>query len=133
MGKTIAWIEDDYDVIHPVVFPLEKAGYQIVNFHNTKDALDRLEQIRQTDLILLDLLLPPGADGRDFGDYPGIQFFRELREVHQVRTPVIVFSVLSQSHILEELKKLGAADIIRKPVRPSELKERVERVLESYR
>ena len=133
MPKTIAWVEDDYDVIKPVVYPLEKAGYRIINFLNTNEALGNLEQLQLADLILLDLLLPPGSNGRDFGDYPGIRFFRELREVHQVKTPIVVFSVLSQADLLEELKNLGAADIVRKPVLPSELKERVERVLERDR
>jgi CheY-like chemotaxis protein len=133
MPKTIAWIEDDYDMIQPVVYPLEKAGYRIINIPNTKEALKNLEQLRQVDLILLDLFLPPGTGGRDFGSYPGVQLFRELREIYQVETPIVVFTVLSQAYLLEELKELGAADIVRKPVRPSELKERVERVLERNR
>ena len=130
MPKTIVWIEDDYDVIQPALYPLEKAGYRILNIRNTTEALENLEQLRQADLILLDLFLPPGTGGRDFGSYPGVQFFRELREAHHIETPVVVFTVLSQADLLKELNDLGAADIVRKPVRPSELKERVERVLE---
>ncbi|HKR14410.1 MAG TPA: response regulator [Pyrinomonadaceae bacterium] len=129
MSKTIVWIEDEYDIIYPVIYPFEKAGYQVINISNTKAALDQLEQLRQADLILLDTFLPPGADGKDYGNYPGVRFFRELREVHNIQTPVVVFTVLAHSQLLEEFKQLGAADIVRKPVRPSELKERVERVL----
>lgn len=129
MAKTIIWIEDDYDVIQPVIYPLEKAGYTIVNQRSTKEALSDLERLRTADLILLDMFLPPGTDGLDFGSYPGLQFFRELRVVHHIDTPVVVFTVLSQASLLAELTALGAADIVRKPVRPSELKDRVERVL----
>jgi CheY-like chemotaxis protein len=129
MAETIVWIEDDYDVIQPVVYPLEKAGYRIINYRSTQEALSSLDELRSATVILLDMFLPPGTDGLDFGNYPGLQLFKELRHVHQIITPVVVFTVLSQPALLEELKSLGAADIVRKPVRPSELKERVERVM----
>lgn len=129
MSKTIVWIEDDYYVIQPVVYPLEKAGYNIVNIPDTKEAVEKLDLLRQADLILLDMLLPRGLEGQDFGDYPGLKFFRELRNKYKVKTPVVVFTVLTQGNLIKELNELGAEDIVRKPIRPSELKERVERVL----
>jgi CheY-like chemotaxis protein len=133
VSRTIIWIEDDYAVIQPVVYPLIKAGYNIVNIPDTKEAIEKIDQLRDADLILLDLFLPTGTGGHDFGNYPGIQFFRNLRQIHKIDTPVVVFTVLSQASLLTELTELGAADIIRKPVRPSHLKERVERVLERAR
>ena len=30
MSRTIIWIEDDVDIIGPVVRPLERAGFQII-------------------------------------------------------------------------------------------------------
>jgi len=33
MDRTIAWIEDDTDVIDLVVRPLERAGHQFIRLH----------------------------------------------------------------------------------------------------
>lgn len=132
MSKTIIWIEDDYDIIEPVVYPLRKAGYQIINISNTKEASERLEELREADLILLDMFLPKGSGGKDFGAYPGRKLLQELRTFHEITTPIVVFTVLSDDDLLNDLKSLGADDIVRKPVRSSVLKEHIEKVLQRY-
>jgi CheY-like chemotaxis protein len=129
MSKVIAWIEDDVDVIYPVVRPLEKAGYQIITFRNAKEALKSVKQIRKADLILLDMLLPPGQTGEELNHYAGLSLLRELREVHKVSNRVVVFTVVTPDNLMERLRELGVADIVRKPILPSELKERIERAL----
>ena len=131
MPKTIVWIEDDTDIIDPVVRPLELAGHRFVRLHSVGEALQALDQIRGADLILLDMLLPPGQNGREFGPYPGETLLRELRERHHVEVPVIVLSVVTNAEVRERVRALGAVDVIRKPIRPSELKERVEAVFDA--
>lgn len=129
MSKTIVWIEDDTDIIDPVVRPLELAGHRFVRLRNAKETLEAVNRIREADLILLDMILPPGQTDREFGRYPGLDVLHELREVHGLKTPVVVLTVVTREEVLQELRELGVVDIVRKPVRPSELKERVERVL----
>ncbi|HBX68653.1 MAG TPA: hypothetical protein DEH25_04535 [Chloroflexi bacterium] len=129
MSKTIIWIEDDTDIIDPVVRPLELAGYNIVRLNTAHDALNAIDQIRSADLILLDMILRPGNTDREFSRYSGLDVLRELRSVHQIDNPVIAFTVVVRDEIRQRLHELGVADIVRKPVRPSELKERVEHVL----
>jgi len=133
MAKTIVWIEDDTDIIDPVVRPLELEGHQFVRLRNVKEALEAVDQIREADLILLDMILPPGEmdwELKRYSRYPGLEALHELREVHNVDVPVMVLTVVSRGEIHRRLRELGVADIVTKPVRPSELKERVERVLE---
>lgn len=132
MSKTIIWIEDDYDIIEPVVYPLRKAGYQIVNIPTTKEASEKLEDLRQADLILLDMFLPKGTGGKDFGAYPGRKFLQELRTEHQIETPIVVFTVLSDEELLKDLESLGANGIVRKPIRSSLLKDYIENVLQKH-
>ena len=131
MSKTIVWIEDDTDIIDPVVRPLELAGHRFVRLRNDKETLEAVNRIREADLILLDMILPPGQIDREFSRYPGLDVLRELREVHGLKTPVVALTVVTREEILQQLRELGAVDIVRKPVRPSELKERVKRVLEA--
>lgn len=129
MSKKIVWIEDDIDVIYPLVRPLERAGYQITTFTNALDALNKIEELRQADLILLDLLFSPGFEGPNLGEYPGLGFLHKLRKEFQITVPVIVLSVIRREDILEKLRAFNDVHIIHKPVLPSYLKEQVERAL----
>lgn len=137
MSKTIIWIEDDTDIIEPVIHPLKQAGYKIIPLRTVKEALDAIAQIRSADLILLDTLLPTGPletfpSGRKFNYYIGKDLLEELRNFYHVTNiPVIVLSVVHREEVIKQLKSLGVADILRKPVRPSTLKARVEDALEA--
>ena len=134
MAKTIVWIEDDTDIIDPVVRPLERAGHRFIRLHSAHEALDAIEEMRRADLILLDIIFPPaqvpqGFDqANGFNQYTGLHLLRQLRTVHGVTTPVVVLTVVIRPELDKELETLDVADIIHKPVRPSELKRRVEAV-----
>ena len=130
MAKTIVWIEDDIDIIEPVVRPLELAGYTFVKLRTIAEAPNAIEVIRQADLVLLDMILPPSQIDREFGRYPGRKLLEILRKEYGIVTPVIALTVVTQPEVLEDLVKLGVADILRKPIRPSVLKQRVEDVLQ---
>lgn len=134
MSKTVIWIEDDTDIIDPVVRPLELAGHHFVRLRNVKEALDAVDQIRQADLILLDMILPPGEMEWEQGTqsrYPGLEVLRRLREVHDIGVPIIALTVVTRTETHQKLREFGVVDIVNKPVRPSVLKARVERVLNS--
>ena len=130
MAKTIVWIEDDIDIIEPVVRPLELAGYTFVKLRTIAEALNAIEVIRNADLVLLDMILPPSQIDREFGRYPGRKLLEILRKEYGIVTPVIALTVVTQPEVLEDLANLGVADVLRKPIRPSVLKQRVEDVLE---
>ena len=137
MAKTIVWIEDDTDIIDPVVRPLERAGHRFIRLRSAREALEALEEIRRADLILLDIIFPPAQvpHGFDpvngFDQYTGLHLLQELRDVHGVTTPVVVLTVVVRPELDKELQALDVADTIHKPVRPSELKRRVEAVWEA--
>lgn len=128
MPKTIAWIEDDTDIIDPVVEPLIDAGYEINRYNTIAQVLEHKKEIIRADLILLDMIVRPGVTDRRFGRYPGLDLLREWRG-EKIETPVVALTVVRRDEVTRQLKELGVADIVYKPVRPSELKERVERVL----
>lgn len=129
MSKTIVWIEDDVDIIGPVVRPLERAGYKIIRLQNAKAVFENIAKLHDSDLILLDMLLPDGGSGLALGRYTGLDIFRELVENYDLKTPVVALTVVAREEVRKNLRDLGIADIVRKPVRPSELKERIEQVL----
>ncbi len=129
MSKTIVWIEDDTDIIDPVVRPLERAGYNVQRINTVEQALGSLDEIRNSDLILLDMILPTGGVEGPFGHYPGLDLLRLLREEHGITTPVVAFSVVTNPDVHTELLRLGVNVVVRKPVLPSKLKEAVDRAL----
>jgi DNA-binding response OmpR family regulator len=133
--KTIAWIEDDTDFIDPVVKPLEDAGYDFIRIRSYREAREAKEQIRAADLILLDMILPSGNGNQGQGasvssEMPlGGQLLQFLRE-QGINTPVVVLSVKRDQQLASALQALGTVPVIlRKPVLPSILKERIEDVL----
>ncbi len=126
---TIIWIDDDTEIIGPVVDPLEQDGHDITRIRTVGEALDAVEALRTCDLILLDMIIPPGDCSENLEGYAGISLLRMLREGHRVTTPVIVFSVTDQQKIEGELASLNVADYVRKPALPSELKKVVDAVL----
>jgi len=126
---SIVWIDDDIEIIDPVVQPIVEAGHEITRIRRADQALDSVEALQSADLILLDMILPVGDHEEDFGRYPGVTLLRKLREEHGVKTPVIVFSVVEEEKLEEELKSLDVADYVLKPALPSELKAAVDKVI----
>jgi len=125
----IAWIEDDADIIAPLVYPLEKEGFEILRFPSIAEARNSLKTIVESDLVLLDTILPPGPGQDATSRYPGLDLLREWRYAGAVLPPVIALTVVSNPEVLAALKALLVANIIRKPALPSVLQKRVHEVL----
>lgn len=133
VNKTIAWIEDDAEVLFEVIRPLENIGCKIVTYQTAKHALQAIDEIRSADLILLDTFFPTGeypVVGRQReNDYTGIHLAKELRQRHGVKAPIVVFTVVTRAELEAELDGLDVDDIIQKPVRPSVLKQLLLEIL----
>lgn len=126
--KKIIWIEDDTEIIDLVVRPLERSNYYVQRFYTVSDALEHVDMIAQSDLLLLDLIIPPGGTQRELGLYPGSKLLQILREENHIDVPVIVLSVVADEDLFDDLKKRGAR-ILNKPILPSKLKAEVEEIL----
>jgi CheY-like chemotaxis protein len=126
--KVISWIEDDADVIGAVVKPLREK-FDIKEYPTYTKAIKNIDEICKSDLVLLDLLLPPG-EMKASGDLLGAQFLDEL-DKRKDCPPVIVFSViLNGGKAKSRLQgKKSVVEKLRKPILPSELKQKVYRVL----
>lgn len=130
MGKKIIWIEDDIGIIKPVIRPLINDGHKIVTYSYVAEALKNMDELKSADLLLVDMIHPPGENNiENFSRYPGLDFLEQIRNQYKLKTPVVVLTVVTNADVLQRLKKLNVADIINKPVRPSVLKEKIERAL----
>jgi CheY-like chemotaxis protein len=120
----IAWIEDNPELLDAFVKALKRANHEIVSYDSWQVAEDNLEEIRKSDLVLLDIILPP-----ENKSYAGISILRKLREDLSYQCPVIVFTSVQNPVILHELQELKPEEILRRPTPPSRLVEAVTRAL----
>jgi two-component system chemotaxis response regulator CheY len=98
---------------------VENAGHEVVGMaRGGQEAVELYGQVRP-DLVTLDILM----EGMD-----GIAALRELRKWHP-EARVIMVTALGQDQVQEEARKLGAAGYIRKPFKPEEIAQELQRVL----
>jgi len=99
---------------------LEPEGYLISEAENGRVALEEIEA-RRPDLLLLDLLMPE-MDGFDV-----LEFLKKEKD----QLPVVVLTADIQDSVKHECLELGAYAILNKPVGFAELKETIEKALDS--
>ncbi|RJP28630.1 MAG: response regulator [Actinobacteria bacterium] len=119
--KTIAYIEDDSDMVDLVSLVLEKHGYQVAGFTESREILPRLESVKP-ELILLDLMMP-------YVD--GIEVYQEIRSKQGMdEVPIIIISAMKRA--VEEIEREGKLKVdayIAKPFTISELLGAVNRII----
>lgn len=128
----IAWIEDDIDVLMPLMRPLDKQGFEIRKYYSYAEAIEHIEGIRTCVLICLDLILPPGqgAGPQPEDEYLGLRLLREIRTTYAMTMPILILSVIADGPDVDqdELQELGAASLA-KPVHLHELRAEVDELL----
>ena len=113
-------IEDDVLMCRALTLMLSKQGHTITIAQNGKDALKFLQET-QFDLIITDLMLPFAS---------GMELISRLKMNQlQGNTPVMVVSSVAHEKTIQDAFNLGADDYLKKPVTPSELISRVNRLL----
>ena len=99
MSKIIFIIEDDLFLQGLEATKLKKEGFEIITAASGKDVSSIISKKPKIDLILLDLMLP---------DMDGFEILKMIRvETSLAKTPVIVFSNLSEEKDIEKAKSLG--------------------------
>jgi two-component system response regulator VicR len=121
--KTIAYIEDDLDMIDLVTLILQKHGYHVAGFSESREIVPRLESVKP-ELILLDLMMPH-ADGVEV--YEEIKGREGMDEV-----PVVIISAMKR--MVDEIRREGTMKVeacLVKPFTITELLDTVNRIIGS--
>ncbi|NWJ48010.1 MAG: response regulator [Chloroflexi bacterium] len=109
--------EDEKDIRRLISFTLERAGFEIVEAVDGKQAIE-MAKLHNPNLILLDVMMP-------YMD--GYEVCRRLRsEPATTNTPVLFLSAKGQHHEIGEGLSAGATDYIVKPFTPRELVAKVK-------
>jgi CheY-like chemotaxis protein len=105
-NKNVLVIDDDHDIRDLVVFYLNNQGYLATGVSNGEEAITHLQSAAQTDLIILDLMMP-------------VMDAWEFRQAQQQdpaigKIPVVLISATDE--VSYEVEPLAASGFIRKPI-----------------
>lgn len=122
MAKILV-VEDEVHIQRLTRVVLEKSGHTVSCASSGEDALKLLEapSAEIPDLILLDIMMA-GIDG--------LQVLRTIKQApHTNKIPVIMLTAIAQESVVLKGVQLGAKDYIRKPFHPTDLLDRINRLL----
>jgi len=103
--KRILVVEDNAELAKLLELILRRANYDVYVANDGFDALRQFE-VRQPDLVLLDIMLP-NLDGYEVAD--------RIRHQQHSDVPVIMLSSLDSYLDMERSRQVGATDHIAKP------------------
>ncbi len=123
-GKTVLIVEDDAFILEVIQKKLQAKGYTVVGAGDAHEGLQVLKS-QPVHLVLLDILLPGGANG--------FLFLRDAKKDESLKNiPVVILSNLSEQKDVEQGLSLGAVDfLIKANHTPNEIVDKVEKTLGS--
>jgi CheY-like chemotaxis protein len=107
-GRKVLVIDDDIRNVFALTSTLEQRGMKVVFAENGREGIDRLLQHPNTDLVLLDIMMPE-MDG-----YETAQAIRSMSRFEHL--PIISLTAKAMKGDREKSIAAGASDYITKPV-----------------
>jgi signal transduction histidine kinase/DNA-binding response OmpR family regulator/CHASE3 domain sensor protein len=112
-GRKILVADDDARNIFALMSLLESKGASIIVARNGKEALEKLNENPDTDLVLMDIMMPE-MDG-----FKAIQEIRLMPEMKKI--PIIAVTAKAMKDDYEKCIEAGANDYLAKPVNVDKL------------
>ncbi|RRH87318.1 response regulator [Variovorax beijingensis] len=107
-GRTILLVDDDVRNLFALTSALEQRGAAVEIGRNGREALQKLDQAREIDLVLMDVMMP---------DMDGLEATRRLRaDPRFEKLPVIAITAKAMKDDREQCLAAGASDYLAKPV-----------------
>lgn len=104
-GKTILVVDDFPEQRHLASTMLNKVNYKDTAVASGEDVVEYLK-IQKDDLIVPDMIMDPGIDGREA--------YKRIIQIHH-RQKAIIVSDLAKTEKVEEAYTLGAGVYVKKP------------------
>jgi signal transduction histidine kinase/CheY-like chemotaxis protein len=107
-GRKVLVIDDDIRNVFALTSTLEQRGMKVVYAENGREGLERLQQHANTDLVLLDIMMP---------EMDGYETARAIRDMPRFEhLPIISLTAKAMKGDREKAINAGASDYITKPV-----------------
>lgn len=122
VNKKILVIDDEKNIRLTLKKALSNGGYNVNTALNGEEGLKKIDEDIYP-VILLDMKMP-GIDG--------MEFLKRINDKNY-KTRVVMITGYGSVETAVETMKLGAVDYLRKPFKPKEILEVVDKVFERYK
>lgn len=113
IGKKILIVEDDIRNVFAITTALEGEQMEVLFAENGRDGIQMLQDHPDTDLILMDIMMP---------EMDGYEAMRRIRQIPLFqKLPIIAITAKAMKQDREECINAGASDYISKPIDTSQL------------
>jgi CheY-like chemotaxis protein/signal transduction histidine kinase/HAMP domain-containing protein len=107
-NKKVLIVDDDVRNVYSLCSLLENHEMNIVVAYDGKEALNKLETVKDIDIVLMDVMMP---------EMDGIEATRQIRQNFRFRNlPIIALTAKAMKGDKEKCIEAGASDYIPKPV-----------------
>jgi CheY-like chemotaxis protein len=107
-GRKVLVVDDDIRNVFALTSTLEQRGMKVVFAENGREGIERLQQHPNTDLVLLDIMMP---------EMDGYETARAIRAMPRFEhLPIISLTAKAMKGDREKALDAGASDYITKPV-----------------
>lgn len=107
-GRKVLLVDDDMRNIFALSKILKDRGMEVIKADNGINALEMLEKHKDTDIVLMDIMMP---------EMDGYEAMRKIREQQRLRhLPVIALTAKAMKEDKQKCIDAGANDYITKPV-----------------
>ena len=119
-------VDDDIDYVKSIRAILDSQEYTVDSAHNKESAMEKIKEVKP-DLILLDIMMDRLDDG--FTICYKLKHDSELKKI-----PILAISAIMEKTGFKfspatDGEYFEADDYVEKPVKPSDLLERIEKLL----
>nr|MBA2572659.1 response regulator [Gemmatimonadota bacterium] len=112
-GKQVLIVDDDVRNIFSLTSVLEERGMTVRFAENGRDGIEALQQHPDTDMVLMDVMMP---------EMDGYETMRAIREIPEFKSlPIISLTAKAMKGDREKSIAAGASDYITKPVDTDQL------------
>lgn len=115
-------VDDEPDIRRILHIMLEHQGYRVHEAINGRRAVEYIRENPDTDLILMDIMMP---------ELGGVEASREIRSISSA--PILFLTAKSQERDMLQAYQSGGDDYLVKPFSSAELLMRVVSLLRRYR
>ena len=112
-------VDDDTEVLENIREIMEESGIEMEIAHTGSEAVEKVTQHRDYDIVLLDWLMP---------DLDGVQTARRIRHLLPEEDMIIILTAYDYSAVEEEAKENGVDAFMMKPFFVSSLQDTVRKV-----
>jgi DNA-binding response OmpR family regulator len=116
-------VDDDEDMRALVAGTLRAEGFEVVEAADGEAALDLLDAVVENPLVCPDVVITDVKMPK----FSGFGLLSALRRA-QVQLPVILMTVLADQSVTTLAKRLGAAEVLHKPLLADDLRRAVKKL-----